>query len=52
MDLWKNILALAILITPIAYCESESVKVRNQIQSDCQALRGEWNVFGHYCEFK
>lgn len=50
---WKNILALAVLTTPVAYCTVDDQRNTTNLKITCIQEHGEWHkTRGGYCEFK
>lgn len=41
---WKAILALAVLVTPVAYCQSAEEAAKREVQIECLKLGGEWTL--------
>jgi hypothetical protein len=49
---WKNILALAVFVLPMAYCEAINAKALAEIRIACISAGGEWrNTWGGTCVF-
>jgi hypothetical protein len=50
---WKTLLALAVLTTPLAYCEMDAQRQRSAEKIVCIENGGEWrSTWGGTCEFK
>lgn len=47
---WKNILALAALAIPLAYCSVEDARITNDQKIVCIEKRGNWS--GKTCIFE
>jgi hypothetical protein len=47
---WKAILALAVLVAPMAYCQSVDEAEKRKAQVECHRLSGEWtHAWGGRC---
>lgn len=49
---WKAILALAVLVVPLAYCEIDRQRQQSNEKIVCFQEGGEWtNAWGSTCKF-
>ena len=52
-DDWKTFLAIAVLVTPLAYCEIRSNDADSTAKIECFKQHGKWVSYsGGSCEFE
>lgn len=50
---WKNIIALSVFVTPLAYCNIKAERQRAAERIACIETGGEWrSIWGGTCEFE
>lgn len=50
---WKTVLALAVLVAPLAYCEIDAQRQRTAEKIACIENGGKWRLYwGGTCEFE
>lgn len=53
LDNWRNLLALSVLVIPLAYCQIRNTEAEATAKIECFKQHGNWSsYYGGTCEFE